>query len=43
MKISAVKLYVYDPDENGGVAFEDLPDNWTCPRCRQPKDKFNRA
>lgn len=35
--------YVYDPNENGGVAFEDLPDDWTCPRCRQPKDKFNRA
>ena len=35
--------YVYDPDENGDVAFEDLPDDWTCPRFRQPKDKFNRA
>ena len=26
-----------------GVAFEDLPDDWKCPRCRQPKEKFNRA
>ncbi len=31
------------PDENGGIAFEDLPDDWKCPRCRQGKDKFNPA
>ena len=35
--------YVYDPDEHDGVAFEDLPDDWKCPRCRQPKEKFNKA
>jgi len=35
--------YVYDPAEHDGVAFEDLPDDWLCPRCRQPKSKFNRA
>ncbi|MBQ9481317.1 MAG: MBL fold metallo-hydrolase [Clostridia bacterium] len=35
--------YVYDPAENGGVAFEDLPADWKCPRCRQPKEKFNKA
>ena len=35
--------YVYDPDEHDGVAFEDLPDDWRCPRCKQPKDKFNKA
>ncbi|MBO4401966.1 MAG: rubredoxin [Selenomonadaceae bacterium] len=35
--------YVYDPAENGGVAFEDLPADWKCPRCKQSKDKFNRA
>ena len=33
--------YVYDPAENGGVAFKDLPADWKCPRCKQPKDKFN--
>lgn len=22
---------------------EDLPDDWKCPRCKQSKDKFNRA
>ena len=35
--------YVYDPSEHGGVAFEDLPDDWKCPRCKQPKAKFNKA
>ena len=35
--------YVYDPAEHGGVAFEDLPDDWRCPRCKQPKEKFNKA
>ena len=35
--------YVYDPQENDGVAFEDLPDDWKCPRCKQPKSKFNKA
>ncbi|MST82748.1 MBL fold metallo-hydrolase [Bilifractor porci] len=35
--------YVYDPEEHDGVAFEDLPDDWKCPRCKQPKEKFNKA
>ena len=35
--------YVYDPAEHDGVAFEDLPDDWKCPRCKQPKEKFNPA
>lgn len=35
--------YVYDPAEHDGVAFEDLPDDWKCPRCKRPKDKFNPA
>ena len=35
--------YVYDPSEHDGVAFEDLPDDWKCPRCKQPKSKFNKA
>ena len=35
--------YVYDPSEHDGVAFEDLPEDWKCPRCRQGKDKFNKA
>ena len=35
--------YVYDPAEHDNVAFEDLPADWRCPRCKQPKDKFNPA
>ena len=34
---------VYDPAEHGGVAFEDLPDDWKCPKCKQGKDKYNQA
>ena len=41
---------VYDPavgdPEHGipaGTIFEDLPADLKCPRCRQPKDKFNPA
>ncbi|MBO7727261.1 MAG: MBL fold metallo-hydrolase [Oscillospiraceae bacterium] len=35
--------YVYDPAEHDGIAFEDLPEDWRCPRCKQPKEKFNKA
>ena len=35
--------YVYDPAEHDGIAFEDLPEDWKCPRCRQGKEKFNKA
>ena len=35
--------YVYDPAEHDGVTFEDLPEDWKCPRCKQPKEKFNKA
>ena len=41
--VCSVCGYVYDPAEHDGVAFEDLPDDWRCPRCRQPKEKFNPA
>jgi rubredoxin len=39
--------WVYDPatgcPEDGiapGTAFEDLPDDWTCPECGTPKSNF---
>jgi glyoxylase-like metal-dependent hydrolase (beta-lactamase superfamily II) len=34
-----------DPDHGipAGTPFEELPDDWRCPRCRQSKDKFNKA
>jgi glyoxylase-like metal-dependent hydrolase (beta-lactamase superfamily II)/rubredoxin len=41
--VCSVCGYVYDPAEHDGVAFEDLPDDWRCPRCKQPKSKFNKA
>lgn len=41
--VCSVCGYVYDPAEHDGVAFEDLPADWKCPRCRQGKEKFNKA
>ncbi len=42
-----VCAYVYDPDvgdpDNAiapGTAFEELPDDWTCPDCGVGKDMF---
>ncbi|BCO09131.1 rubredoxin [Desulfolithobacter dissulfuricans] len=39
--------YVYDPEEgdyeNGidpGTPFEDLPDDWVCPKCGAEKEHF---
>ncbi|MCP4023289.1 MAG: rubredoxin [Desulfobacteraceae bacterium] len=41
--------YVYDPEEgdpdNGidpGTAFDDLPDDWTCPICGTAKEDFEK-
>lgn len=40
--------YIYDPEkgdpENGipeGIPFEDLPEDWVCPLCYQPKSVFD--
>ncbi|MBQ7562490.1 MAG: MBL fold metallo-hydrolase [Lachnospiraceae bacterium] len=41
--VCSVCGYVYDPAEHDGVAFEDLPDDWKCPRCKQGKEKFGKA
>jgi len=42
--------YVYDPEEgdyeNGidpGTAFEDLPENWVCPKCGAGKEYFEKS
>jgi rubredoxin len=42
--------YIYDPaigDPDSGIspgtAFEDLPDDWTCPVCGAPKEEFSEA
>ncbi|MBW1944470.1 MAG: rubredoxin [Deltaproteobacteria bacterium] len=41
--------YVYDPDagdpDNGvapGTAFDDVPDDWTCPVCGAGKSDFEK-
>ena len=41
--VCSVCGYVYDPEEHDGTAFEELPDDWKCPRCKQGKNKFNKA
>ena len=35
--------WVYDPAEHDNVAFESLPDDWTCPVCGVGKDQFQEA
>ena len=41
--VCSVCGYVYDPAEHDGAAFDDLPADWHCPRCKQPKARFNKA
>lgn len=37
----SVCAYEFDPErDGGGLAFEDLPDDWVCPRCGSPKIAF---
>jgi len=31
--------YIYD-EEKEGVKFADLPDDWCCPVCGEPKEDF---
>jgi len=42
--------YVYDPAEGdpdsgvpAGTAWEDLPEDWVCPKCDAEKDFFERV
>ncbi len=39
--ICSVCGYVYDEADN--IPFAELPEDWKCPRCKQGKDKFERA
>ena len=32
--------YIYDPEQNDNVAFENLPEDWVCPDCGVGKDQF---
>lgn len=38
--ICAVCGYVYD-EAVEGTPFSELPDDWTCPACGEPKSVFN--
>ncbi len=31
---------IYD-EEKTGIKFEDLPDDWECPVCGEPKSEFS--
>ena len=42
-KIAEGVFLIEAKGHTAGTAFEDLPVDWRCPRCRQGKDKFNRA
>ena len=33
--------WIYDPKENGGIPFEELPDDFTCPECGADKSMFD--
>ncbi len=35
--------YIYDPEDNGGVPFEELPSDWVCPLCGAGKEDFEEA
>jgi rubredoxin len=48
--VSEKEFYTYDPKKGDpkqgippGTQFEDLPETWRCPRCKQLKEKFNKA
>ena len=41
--------YIYDPEKGdpkqgipAGPKFEDLPEEWRCPRCKRKKEKFSK-
>ena len=34
--------WIYDPEENDNVAFEDLPDDFECELCGVGKDQFSK-
>ena len=45
--VCSVCGYIYDPevgdetqDIAAGTAFEDLPEDWHCPLCKQPQSMF---
>ena len=41
--ICTVCGYVSDPEENNGVPFNELAEDWTCPLCAVGKEMFEVA
>ncbi len=46
---SPCEKYVYDPEEGDteqnippGVPFEELPEDWICPKCGAEKEYFDK-
>ncbi len=44
-----VKKYIYNPEEGDfernippGTSFEDLPEDWCCPKCGAEKEHFKK-
>ena len=35
--------YIYVPEENNNISFEDLPSDWVCPLCFAGKEEFIEA
>lgn len=35
--------YIYDPEENNNIPFNDLPADWLCPLCNAPKEEFTQV
>ena len=40
--VCSVCGYVYSPNENDGVKFEDLAKDYVCPMCGVGKDMFEK-
>ena len=40
--MGSLQNYLIDTGLPAGTP-EEAPDDWRCPRCKQPKSKFNKA
>ncbi|MBQ7286282.1 MAG: rubredoxin [Candidatus Gastranaerophilales bacterium] len=35
--------YIYNPEENDNISFENLPSDWLCPVCQMGKEEFQKV
>ncbi|MCQ2738972.1 MAG: rubredoxin [bacterium] len=40
--ICTVCQWIYNPEENNDIKFEDLPDDFICPMCGVGKEMFEK-